>query len=329
LFLPRVSADPVLGVGFVRETAADLKAAEVADWAETAGLTTADLRWRAATNAWLVGPGAEATAGGQIARLKVGEGTAIFSQVDPDRFEADTKTYFRKTRWRQTRTTAQLLANLGASFVADARPLRPELPPAAAPELSMAGEWRVRQVQALPAAPSSDKGHVDPSISAEAKALVGADVNDADWQTAQMPRDMDTLGEKWANRDGEAVFRRTFEVPESLQGRDLLLSLGAIDDNDDVFLNGTRIGGRREGEEANWSVKRQYAVPASMLRAGKNVLAVRVWDRFGGGGFTGTEDEMRLGFPAEAPKPKGPGMYHADYREDFELGDEPHRFYNW
>ncbi|HEV7298458.1 MAG TPA: hypothetical protein VGN72_03770 [Tepidisphaeraceae bacterium] len=329
LFLPRVSAEPVLGLNFVQETAADLKAPEVADWAETAGLTTADLRWRAATDAWLVGPGAESTAGGQIARLEVGEGVAVFSQVDPDRFDADTKTYFRKTRWRQTGALSQLLANLGASFTADARPLRPELPPESSPELSLAGEWRARQVQSLPAATSPEKGHVDPSISAEAKALVGVDVNDADWQKAQMPRDMETLGQTWANRDGEAVFRRTFEVPESLRGRDLRMSLGAIDDNDDVYLNGTRIGGRGDSDEANWSVKREYAVPASLLRQGQNVLAVRVWDRFGGGGFTGVEADMRLSLPKEAPKPKSPGLYHADYREDFELGDEPHRFYNW
>jgi hypothetical protein len=319
----------VLGVGFVRETAADLKAPEVADWAETVGLTTADLRWRAATDAWLIGPGTESTAGGQIARLKVGDGIAVFSQVDPDRFDADTKTYFRKTRWRQTRTVSQLLANLGASFAPDTRPLRPELPPAPSPELSMAGEWRARLLQSLPAAPSPAKGHVDPSISEEAKALVGADVKDNDWQKAQMPRGMETIGKEWNDRDGEAVFRRIFEVPESLQGRDLVLSLGTIDDNDDVFLNGTRIGGRREGEEANWGVKREYTVPANLLRKGGNVLAVRVWDRFGGGGFTGVEADMRLGLPKEAPKPKEPGLYHADYREDFEQGDEPHRFYNW
>jgi beta-galactosidase len=32
---------------------------------------------------------------------------------------ADKQTYFRFTRWRQTRSLAQLLANCGASFKAD------------------------------------------------------------------------------------------------------------------------------------------------------------------------------------------------------------------
>jgi beta-galactosidase len=50
---------------------------------------------------------------------------AIFCQVDPDRFHADEKTYFRYTRWRSTRAAAQLLANLGAGFVVDSRIFHP------------------------------------------------------------------------------------------------------------------------------------------------------------------------------------------------------------
>jgi hypothetical protein len=39
--------------------------------------------------------------------------------LDPNQFEAETATYFRFTRWRQTRALVQLLANLGAMFTAD------------------------------------------------------------------------------------------------------------------------------------------------------------------------------------------------------------------
>jgi beta-galactosidase len=60
-----------------------------------------------------------------MGRKVVGQGVAIFCQVDPDRFQADEKTYFRYTRWRCTRAVAQLLANLGASFPADHRIFHP------------------------------------------------------------------------------------------------------------------------------------------------------------------------------------------------------------
>lgn len=49
----------------------------------------------------------------------MGNGIALFCQLDPNQFEAETATCFRLTRWRQTRALAQLLANLGATFSAD------------------------------------------------------------------------------------------------------------------------------------------------------------------------------------------------------------------
>jgi hypothetical protein len=48
-----------------------------------------------------------------------------FCQVNPDRFHADEKTYFRYTRWRSTQAAAQLLANLGASFPVDSQVFQP------------------------------------------------------------------------------------------------------------------------------------------------------------------------------------------------------------
>ena len=69
----------------------------------------------------------------------VGKGVAIFCQVDPDRFHADEKTYFRYTRWRATRAVAQLLANLGASFPVDSRFFHPLEPWASQPETDQPG----------------------------------------------------------------------------------------------------------------------------------------------------------------------------------------------
>jgi hypothetical protein len=51
------------------------------------------------------------------------------------------------------------------------------------------------------------------------------------------------------------------------------------------------------------------------VRPGKNTLSVRVWDRFGGGGFTGREDELVLRSAVEKEAPQG--FYHPDYLDDF------------
>ncbi len=96
-------------------------------WPEARGLSASDLRWRCYMDSppWLLSAGAEIGADGLVGRKVVGKGVAIFCQVDPDRFNADEKTYFRYTRWRSTRAAAQLLANLGADFPVDSRVFRP------------------------------------------------------------------------------------------------------------------------------------------------------------------------------------------------------------
>ncbi len=101
----------------------------VPSWMECRGLGVSDLHWRSETGAWLVKGGAEVGAEGLLGRVREGKGVAVFCQLDPERLDADSKTYFRLTRWRQTRALSQLLANLGASFRADESGVRLESPP--------------------------------------------------------------------------------------------------------------------------------------------------------------------------------------------------------
>ncbi|MCR4414148.1 MAG: hypothetical protein NUV77_17160, partial [Thermoguttaceae bacterium] len=126
-FLPRSEADGPLGVTF-KQAAADFAGSlSVPDWPEARGLSASDLRWRTYLDSapWIVGAGADIGADGLVGRKVMQKGVAIYCQVDPDRFQADTKTYFRYTRWRCTRAVAQLLANLGASFPVDRRVFAP------------------------------------------------------------------------------------------------------------------------------------------------------------------------------------------------------------
>ena len=126
-FLPRSQADGGLGAT-LKPAAADFAGSlSVPDWPEARGLSASDLRWRSHldTAPWVVSAGAEIGADGLLGRKVIGKGVAIFCQVDPDRFQADEKTYFRYTRWRSTRAVAQLLANLGASFPVDSRIFHP------------------------------------------------------------------------------------------------------------------------------------------------------------------------------------------------------------
>jgi hypothetical protein len=126
-------------------------------------------------------------------------------------------------------------------------------------------------------------------------------------------------------RDGEAVVRREIDVPAGWAGRDLNLQLGAVDDFDVTFWNGERVGGIGSENSAAWNAVRKYVIPGRLVKAGRNVIAVRIWDHLGGGGFNALPAEMTLS-PVSGPELL---LYHPDYRTDFLLGDDPFRYKRW
>lgn len=91
--------------------------------------------------------------------------------------------------------------------------------------------------------------------------------------------------------DGFAWYLLPVEIPASWTRRDLELALGSIDDADEVFVNGVRIGGTGAmppHAASAYQVERIYTVPAGLVAPGESiVLAVRVHDSGGNGGIWG------------------------------------------
>ncbi|GIF41504.1 hypothetical protein Axi01nite_58150 [Actinoplanes xinjiangensis] len=92
--------------------------------------------------------------------------------------------------------------------------------------------------------------------------------------------------------DGFAWYRRTFTLPARPAGitdSAVVAALGKIDDADQAFLNGREIGrtgGFPPTFDSTWEVPREYYPADGLLRWGAtNVIAVRVYDGTGGGGF--------------------------------------------
>jgi sialate O-acetylesterase len=94
--------------------------------------------------------------------------------------------------------------------------------------------------------------------------------------------------------DGVVWFRKEVQLPESWAGRDLTLSLGPIDDCDTTYFNGTKVGAVTMDTPNWWLVDRRYDVPGSLVKAGRAVIAVRVFDRYLNGGFGGMAPSMSL-----------------------------------
>ncbi len=338
-FLPCSQAEGWLGTSLKPAAPHFAGSLSVPGWPEARGLSVSDLRWRCYldTPPWLLSDGAEVGADGLIGRKLVGKGVAIFCQVDPDRFQADQKTHFRYTRWRSTRVVAQLLANLGAGFPVDRRIFHPTNLWTA----DLDGAWQMKVTVTLPPAGSDATAHSDPGITSAAQALVGENVPAEGWTAVTLPQTLPFF----KDNDGEAVFRKDIDVPADEAGKDMVLALGALDGFDSVYFNGVEVGHTDIGT-VNWrQTPRNYLVPAVLVKAGKNVITVRIFNCFGGGGFVGNKvlaigDQPgpqsstgpRLLPMSLSPKPEDGGSlgcYYPDYITAFPMGDNPYRYYRW
>jgi len=132
---------------------------------------------------------------------------------------------------------------------------------------------------------------VDPG-SKPGAAWSAADLATDDWKTMTLPTYWENAG--YPDFDGVFWFRRTVELPANWDGGDVVLHLGAVDDNETTWVNGEQVGATM-----GWTVPRVYRVPGSLLKRGANIIAVRVLDTGGNGGLYGGGDVMRLLFNAD------------------------------
>lgn len=160
--------------------------------------------------------------------------------------------------------------------------------------LSLAGGWRAALLHPLPPAASYETSHKVGPASPEALAATKPGFDDSGWETVDLPASWERLGGAWARSDGEGVFRRIIEVPGDLAGRELELRLGPIDDIDEVWINGVRVGGTGKDVPGHWAKPRIYRLKPGVVKPGPNLVAVRVVDLFSNGGFTGSRDDLEL-----------------------------------
>ncbi len=119
-----------------------------------------------------------------------------------------------------------------------------------------------------------------------------AGLDDGAWPEIPVPGRWETTVAP--DLDGIVWFRRTIDLPAAWEGKPARLALGAIDDFDQTFVNGVAVGGTDPSVPNAYQRRREYDVPPGVLRAGKNVVAVRVIDVSGGGGFSGSGEDLRL-----------------------------------
>jgi sialate O-acetylesterase len=98
------------------------------------------------------------------------------------------------------------------------------------------------------------------------------------WHKYWLPGYWDDQGVKGLN--GIVWFRKEINLPGSMTGMPAKLFLGRIVDADNVYVNGVL-----SGSVAYQYPPRRYNLPAGLLKAGKNIIVVRVTNNAGKGGF--------------------------------------------
>ena len=106
------------------------------------------------------------------------------------------------------------------------------------------------------------------------------------WKKMQIPQLWENvLGQV----DGIIWFKYNISLPEEMKDDSALIHLGAIDDDDVVWINGEKIG-----ETKGYTVDRIYNIPKGLLKKGMNTITIKVSDYSGGGGIYGSADNLYL-----------------------------------
>ena len=135
--------------------------------------------------------------------------------------------------------------------------------------------WRVQMADAEPAFENGRPVWAETSF------------DDSSWGEIAVPGFVQDQG--LDNFSGFMWVRRSVEIPAAWAGRELTLTLSAIDDNDFTYFNGVEVG-HTEGCLAF----RSYKIPASLVKAGRATVAVRVMDTGGKGGIFGDPNSVAL-----------------------------------
>lgn len=96
-----------------------------------------------------------------------------------------------------------------------------------------------------------------------------------DWKEWDVPSLTDFQGMLW--------HRTTVDLTAEQASQDAVLSLGAIDEVDQTWINGAVVG-----NTFGWGTQRIYSIPSEQLQEGENVVVVNVLNTWGQGGMLST-----------------------------------------
>ncbi|MDH5398239.1 MAG: ThuA domain-containing protein [Cyclobacteriaceae bacterium] len=109
--------------------------------------------------------------------------------------------------------------------------------------------------------------------------------DDSTWETTALPA-------MWSgdleNFRGTVWYRKTIDLPNGPGRGNVVLHLPPVDDADEVWVNGARVG----TTSRRWNDPRKYIINPSLLKAGGNLIVIRVENTWGQAGIKGEAEEL-------------------------------------
>lgn len=155
---------------------------------------------------------------------------------------------------------------------------------------------------------------------AEERTWSNPDLNDSQWASMGIPQFWEYKA-GLPGFDGVVWYRKEITIPADVDPKTAQLTLGSIDDDDSTFVNG-----RFVGTTSGYNLPRSYALPGDLLKPGRNVIAVRVNDTGGGGGFGGQPGEIVLTVGAKNIPLAGEWKYRAAKINPASAGANPNDY---
>jgi hypothetical protein len=269
-------------------------------------LGNADFHWRAKTAVQVIASAPSnftVLGNGLLAEGTVNGRDVAIMQSHPLLFDYENQAQLRRTWRNAVRALAVVLTNCDAKLdgVFEGRVASPG--PLA---LDLAGRWRLV---------------ADPEKRFTPEQIFALADDAPRWKPLTMPGTFESQVPELASYDGIVWLRKEFDLPQVPTASGLLLRVGAVDDEDWTYLNGTLVGhiGQDTNPDDYWSAERSYSIPAGLLKPGRNVLVVKLNDLRQTGGIT----KLPIGVYE-------PGRWLNGYYLDVPVAlDDPYRYNRW
>lgn len=147
-----------------------------------------------------------------------------------------------------------------------------------------------KYTQALATWEEANRYH-DGTNEGEGLGYANAGIPETGWSKATLPGYWEETG---LDGDGAVWFRKDVAVPSAWVGQELRLSLGVLNDCDTIYVNGSKVGHSCRETPETHGKPRSVVVPGPLVKQGRLLVAVRVFDERGRGGFSSDATSLYL-----------------------------------